>query len=97
MTTIAPETTEVYETDLIPYEDTDDGKEHMTHLINPVDNLHIWQPGMTAKDIVFIARTTGQWVFALCGFKFVPERDPQKYPACQACFDIAGQIMSEDG
>jgi len=90
-------TMEIIETDLFPYQDLDDGKDHMTHVINQRDNIHIWQPGMSSQDIVDTARMTGQWIFALCGYKFIPERDPQKYPACQACFDIAGQIMNEDG
>lgn len=81
----------------IPYEDDNDGKDHLAHLINQRENEHIWQPGMSAQDIVDIARATGQEVRALCGYMWVPKRNPEKYPSCQACFDIAGQIMSEDG
>lgn len=84
-------------TDIMPYEDTDDGNDHLTHMINETENLHIWQQGMSAQDIVDVARVTGQYVITLCGYKFVPLRNPEKYPACQACFDIARQIMSEDG
>lgn len=97
MTTSIIETAPIESTDIIPYNDTDDGKDHLTHIINPPANGHIYQPGMTAQDIVDTARITREFVIALCGHKFVPERDPQKYPACQTCFDIAGLIMSEDG
>lgn len=88
---------ELVETDLVPYEDIDDGKDHLTHIINETDNLHIWRNGMSAQDIVDTARLIGEHVVALCGYKWVPKRNPEKYPVCQTCFDIAGQIMSEDG
>lgn len=41
-----------------------------------------------AQDIVFEARVFGHTLTALCGHKFVPERDPQKYPPCQKCLEI---------
>lgn len=88
-------TDEIIELDL--YEDTDDGNEHLTHIVNPPGNTHIWQIGMSSKDVVDIARWNGIEITALCGYKFVPKRNPEKYPACQSCFDIAGAIMSEDG
>jgi hypothetical protein len=27
----------------------------------------------------------GAEVVALCGWKFIPQRDPEKYPICQRC------------
>lgn len=27
----------------------------------------------------------GAEVTALCGWKFIPQRDPEKYPICQRC------------
>lgn len=76
---------------------TDDGKDHKTHIVNPPKNLHIWQPGMTAQEIVDIARVTGQEVTALCGYKWVPKRNPDKYDVCQPCMDIAGELMRGNG
>jgi hypothetical protein len=83
--------------DVVPYEDTDDGNEHLTHIINPPGNTHLWSTGMDAKDVVFIARMTGQNVIALCGYKWVPKRNPDKYPVCQTCMDIAGNLMRDGG
>jgi hypothetical protein len=80
--------------EMIPYYDQDDGKDHFTHIINPPNNIHIWEPGMEAQDIVAIARATGQIVVALCGYKFVPKRNPEKYPACDSCIKIAHDIMA---
>jgi len=93
-----PETTLTEEPIVIPYEDEETlDPNKRTHIVNPPDNMHIWQPGMTAQEIVNIARVTGQIVKTLCGFSFVPKRNPEKYDPCQACFDIAGRYMSEDG
>ena len=78
---------------LAPYEDTDDGQEHLSHLINPPKNTHIWQPGMSAQDIVEIARMTGTFVEALCGYRWVPKRNPKLYPVCQTCVDIATNMV----
>lgn len=83
--------------DVVPYEDVDDGKDHLTHIINPPKNLHIWEPGMDAKDIVPIARLLGKHVVALCDYRWVPKRNPEKYPVCQTCVEIAGALMRSKG
>ncbi|MFM1951436.1 MAG: hypothetical protein RJA33_230 [Actinomycetota bacterium] len=40
------------------------------------------------KDKVVESAVTGKAVKALCGKKWVPSRDPSKYPVCPACKDI---------
>jgi hypothetical protein len=82
--------------DMLPYED--DGKDRLAHYINPAMNGHI-QNGvpMTAKEILFIARLNHLEVVALCGYRWVPNHNPDKYDLCQECSDIANQIISEDG
>lgn len=79
--------------DLIAYEEPDPKREYKAHIVNPPANVHIWEPGMTAQDIVDIARATGQHVVALCGYKFVPKHNPDKLDACEICIEIAGHIM----
>lgn len=79
----------------IPYED--DGNNRLTHIVSPPENPHIFTPGMEAQDIVNLARYTGQEVVALCGYKWVPKHNPDKYDACQRCMDIAGAIMRNLG
>lgn len=83
--------------DIMPYEDTDD-PDHKTHIINPAMNGHI-QKGiwMTAQQIVDQARFLGLEVVTLCGHRFVPKANPEKYDACEACMKIAGHLMSEAG
>lgn len=82
---------------ILPYEDTNDGRHHMTHIVNPPSNLHIFTPDMSAQDIVDVARATGQQVVALCGYRWVPKRNPEKYDVCQVCMDLAGVLMREGG
>ena len=87
------ETAEDIELDLAPYEDTDDGQDHLSHLINSQKNAHIWQPGMSSQDIIEIARMTGTFVETLCGYRLVPRRNPKLYPVCQTCVDIATNMV----
>lgn len=51
-------------TDFLPYKWNED-PDRRTHIINPPTNTHIWKPGMSAQDIVDVARLTGQNVTAL--------------------------------
>lgn len=82
--------------EVIPY--VDDGKDRLTHIINQADNTHIWVPPMTTQDIVDTARMLGEYVIALCGYKWVPLHDPEKYPVCETCINIANKIIElEDG
>lgn len=80
-----------------PYDDTDDGKNHLTHIVNPPKNVHVWHPGMSAVELVQRARLIGAEIIALCDYKWVPKRNPEKYPVCQVCVDIAGELMREAG
>lgn len=95
MTLITPEVDMVAFT--TPYEDTDDGKDHRTHIINPPNNTHIWEVGMEIQEVVDIARGLGLEVTALCGYTWVPKRNPEKYDVCEECFRIAGDIMRAKG
>ena len=45
-------------------------------------------PGESAVAKVTEARVFGFAVEALCGERFVPQRDPTKLPMCQACKEI---------
>lgn len=94
MTTTHTEIEAVSLTDLVPYED-DGNKDRLTHMVSPPENMHITQgdPNMEAQDVVDTARLTGQEVIALCGHKWVPKHDPDKYDMCQMCIEIAGMIM----
>lgn len=83
--------------DIMPYVEPENPAEHRTHIVNPDGNPHIYRPGMSAQDIVDVARAGGLEVTTLCGFKFVPLMNPERFDACGICMDIAGQIMREVG
>lgn len=100
MTTVMPEVDVDVDAmrEMFPYNDEDDGKNHKTHIVRPFDNQHIqgWI-NMQAQDIVDSARLLGWEITALCGYRFIPMRNPEKYEACKQCVDIAGHIMSSLG
>jgi hypothetical protein len=47
------------------------------------------------KDDVTRAYITGEAITALCGKKWVPTRDPSRYPICPACVErkVAGWTL----
>lgn len=44
------------------------------------------------KEDVTRAYITGEAIEALCGKKWVPTRDPENYPVCEACKNAMGKI-----
>ena len=62
-------------------EDLETGKPHVAHIVKT-------DPGESAVAKVTEARIYGFPVEALCGERFVPQRDPKKVPVCQACKEI---------
>lgn len=53
---------------------------HLTHIVHA--------PGGTAEAVVLEARVHGLPVTALCGWTWVPSRDPQRHPLCEQCVAI---------
>ena len=51
------------------------------------------------KEKIVESAVTGKSVRALCGKKWVPSRDPQKYPICPICKEIYDGLRpgSKDG
>ena len=41
-----------------------------------------------AKDKIVESAVTGSPVTALCGKKWIPSRDPKKYPVCPTCKEL---------
>jgi hypothetical protein len=46
------------------------------------------------KDRILPSTIEGSPVIALCGKKWVPSRDPERYPVCPACKEIFEQLKS---
>ena len=81
------------DTTTVPYEEPEDASQHLTHIINPQTNTHIWHLGMEIQEVVDIARAKGLEVTSLCGYTWVPKLNPEKFPVCHPCIEIAGDLM----
>lgn len=62
-------------------EEVQTGEPQVAHIVRT-------EPGESAVAKVTEARVFGYPVEALCGERFVPQRDPKKLPMCQACKEI---------
>jgi Protein of unknown function (DUF3039) len=72
-------------------EDLETGKPRVAHIVRT-------EPGESAVAKVTEARIYGFPVEALCGERFVPQRDPKKLPMCQVCKEIYDLYrMANDG
>jgi hypothetical protein len=65
----------------------------------PIHSHIIERPadGRDAEVVIMEARVNGTPVTALCGYVWVPNRDPQKYPLCSKCeelFEFAQDLRS---
>jgi len=65
---------------------TDDSA--LTHIVNCPDDKDNTEAWLTE------ARVFGLEVTALCGYRWVPTRDPQRHPICNACIDAANIIVA---
>jgi hypothetical protein len=67
--------------DELTEDDRQTGSPKVAHIVRT-------EPGESAVAKVTEARIYGFPVEALCGERFVPQRDPKKLPMCQACKEI---------
>ena len=95
MSTITEETTTVVETVVVEEPQAETPK--MRHVITPPANLHIFKPHMSSQDIVDIARVRKLEVQALCGHRFIPERNVENLTTCDECLRIVGELLSIAG
>ena len=49
------------------------------------------------KDKIMESALTGKPVRALCGKKWTPGRDPEKFPVCPTCKEIFAKIQERKG
>lgn len=47
------------------------------------------------KDDILKSAVTGKPVRALCGKKWTPGRDPEKFPVCQTCKEIYEKLADD--
>lgn len=69
--------------------DTDNGV--LTHIVNCPEDKPSTEAWLTE------ARVLGLTVTAVCGYRWVPQRDPEKFPICMACVEAANILIFEEG
>lgn len=62
---------------------TDQGPGQLTHIVYVPPEVT-----ETATAYVLGARINGTPIEALCGYTWVPHRDPSQFPVCQECVDL---------
>lgn len=97
---VPPDTSESIDVmDLIaPYVDDSDPLRR-THIVRPGDNDHIRNDlpngrSLTGQDIVDYGRMNGVEVVALCGYRWVPKHNPEKFETCEPCLKVVELIQS---
>lgn len=75
------ETAPVLDTELDSDVETETGEPIVAHIVKT-------RRGENAAAKVLEARVTGTPIEALCGFVWVPSRDPKQLPVCQKCREI---------
>ena len=48
------------------------------------------------KEEIARAAVLGGTITALCGHRFSPVRDPQRFPVCPRCKELAGMLWGSD-
>lgn len=77
------ETMPVQDTDLLTDEAIETEEPTAAHIVKV-------KPGENAQAVVLEARIMGTPVEALCGFTWVPSRDPKNLPLCDECKAMYG-------
>jgi len=75
------ETAPLVDTELDSDVETETGEPIVAHIVKT-------RRGENAAAKVLEARVTGTPIEALCGFIWVPSRDPKQLPVCQKCREI---------
>lgn len=68
--------------------------EVLRHIVNPLQNEHIWQEGMTSQDVIDVAGMSNRHVVTICGQRFYPKGErPNK--SCEECLKVALELTQE--
>jgi hypothetical protein len=80
------------EAEVIPVADLDttEDKENATHIVKT-------KPGENAIAKVTEARIYGFQIEALCGYVWVPSKDPKNHPICSKCQQIYEAYRAVNG
>ncbi len=71
--------------------------EERTEIAITDDGDHDRYAHYVRKEDIVRANVEGVPVVALCGKKWIPNRDPSRYPVCPTCQEIMGVIRAAGG
>jgi len=74
---------------------TDEQNEESTQPLTTDDGDHERFSHYVRKEKIVESAVTGKPVRALCGKKWVPNRDPEKFPICPTCKEIYATLKKE--
>lgn len=74
---------------------TEEGTEESTSTLSTDDGDHERFSHYVRKEKIVESAVTGKPVRALCGKKWVPNRDPEKFPICPTCKEIYATLKKE--
>jgi len=74
---------------------TDGQTEESTQPLSTDDGDHERFSHYVRKEKIVESAVTGKPVRALCGKKWVPNRDPEKFPICPTCKEIYATLKKE--
>jgi len=74
---------------------TDEQTEESTQPLSTDDGDHERFSHYVRKEKIVESAVTGNPVRALCGKKWVPNRDPEKFPICPTCKEIYATLKKE--
>jgi hypothetical protein len=81
------ETMPVERVDVDTDETTETGEPTAAHIVKT-------KRGENAAAVVLEARVMGTPIEALCGFVWVPSRDPKQLPVCEKCKSVYGMYKA---
>jgi hypothetical protein len=74
---------------------TDEQTEESIQPLSTDDGDHERFSHYVRKEKIVESAVTGKPVRALCGKKWVPNRDPEKFPICPTCKEIYATLKKE--
>ncbi len=74
---------------------TKEATEESTAPLSTEDGDHERFSHYVRKEKIVESAVTGKPVRALCGKKWVPNRDPEKFPVCPTCKEIYATLKKE--
>ena len=91
---LEPLETEAPRTDVVP--STDDGDhDRYAHIVAKADASRAYVTGEPITARLTRSPEGNEPITALCGKKWTPSRDPDRYPVCPSCKEMLAKLRDE--